>query len=971
MTSKLSSDELRSQLEALVKDKEPQVVALSTDADFEGETLECCGRTYLVRKARSVLEFHDHLLQTEERPLLCLTQLEDGELGLDLRVRLYKRRILSTDAWQTVKHLFGCRDLESSLVRQSHLAKYLLKCQPPQGYAKVKGDVLTADKVWSCLFSFRLGMPRDYLDNLSLLEWAAGDCSAYLQAPGDLKESARERVIEICGDLGRAVLDSLEHGKIQPIALGLALRCLYAPEGESLTGTQREALVRLEASTGGEVLKPEVVREWADAAEYLYNSLPEPDTSLLTEADRILKSLQAENSAAKNSLLPGGLKLRLESLAEVLSVALATNKNFELVQEACDACLAHRLLTEQYQQRLAMLPRLLRWLDVPDSKKKLTLAALSRQYAMNTSFAEWARLRCEGQTSSSPVAPHLSSLLSRVADKLESQAEAFAKGLAAWNSAGEPEAGIWKIEDVVDRLLVPIVEAKGGRFLMVVLDGCAWSTIHEVMESFPAADWRNLAPEKGDGLPQVLAAYPSVTECSRTSLLSGRLVSGNASTESKSFSEHVRLRAACNKGRPPVLFHKGDLKGEHDRLSSEVESKIADTKYKAVAVVLNAIDDHLEKDDQIVIPWSLGTIRFLTDLVTLAHQSGRILVLASDHGHVLERGSELLHSKREGGARWQSGRKPEQGEIVLSGPRVLIDADSVVLPWSERIRYTMKKNGYHGGCHPSEILAPLLVLAPEERDIPGWAETGRPKPVWWQRPMPKVVPPAPSADLVHVVEESKKSEPADGQMMLIEEPVEKPKVNFIDAALSFPTIEGKWSEQDADVDKSWARRLLKELETRGDKAPVSLLAAELGQSEERFRKLFVQVANLLTVDGNYLVNLTPDGGSVILSRSVLEGFAPKAQSGTLIEVERTNGDSLSFTVPLKTMTLQERIILESLAKYGQLSEAELKESVRTRRVGGILEKLMERLAKLDFPHLQQSGVGEGGRLYRLDVERLN
>ncbi|MFA5508423.1 MAG: hypothetical protein WC423_23565, partial [Vulcanimicrobiota bacterium] len=119
--SELTVSKLRNQLDTVVKDHRPDVVALALSGEFSEDTLECRGRTYLVRRARSVLEFHDHLDQAAGRPLLCLTELDSRELGLDLRCRLHKRRVISVDPWETVKHLFDCRNIESSLLRLGHL----------------------------------------------------------------------------------------------------------------------------------------------------------------------------------------------------------------------------------------------------------------------------------------------------------------------------------------------------------------------------------------------------------------------------------------------------------------------------------------------------------------------------------------------------------------------------------------------------------------------------------------------------------------------------------------------------------------------------------------------------------------------------------------------------------------------------------------------------------------------------------
>ena len=56
-------------------------------------------------------------------------------------------------------------------------------------------------------------------------------------------------------------------------------------------------------------------------------------------------------------------------------------------------------------------------------------------------------------------------------------------------------------------------------------------------------------------------------------------------------------------------------------------------------------------------------------------------------------------------ARWRTG-EPNDGEIALSGPRVLLGDGRVVVPWREEIRYTRRRAGYHGGASLAEMAVP-------------------------------------------------------------------------------------------------------------------------------------------------------------------------------------------------------------------------------------------------------------------------
>ena len=68
-------------------------------------------------------------------------------------------------------------------------------------------------------------------------------------------------------------------------------------------------------------------------------------------------------------------------------------------------------------------------------------------------------------------------------------------------------------------------------------------------------------------------------------------------------------------------------------------------------------------------------------------------------------------------ARWRTG-EPRDGEIALTGPRVLLGGGRVVVPWREEIRYTRRRAGYHGGASLAEMAVPVLVLTPAPESLP-------------------------------------------------------------------------------------------------------------------------------------------------------------------------------------------------------------------------------------------------------------
>src|SRR5207237_6427583 len=97
------------------------------------------------------------------------------------------------------------------------------------------------------------------------------------------------------------------------------------------------------------------------------------------------------------------------------------------------------------------------------------------------------------------------------------------------------------VERVLDDVVAPL--ARNVPVLMLVMDGLSRPIYQDLLQSMGEAGWQGHEPETLVRPLQwaALAAVPSITEISRTSLLSGRLQAGDASTEKREFSAHSAL----------------------------------------------------------------------------------------------------------------------------------------------------------------------------------------------------------------------------------------------------------------------------------------------------------------------------------------------------------------------------------------------------------------------------------------------
>src|SRR5690606_3128239 len=302
-----------------------------------------------------------------------------------------------------------------------------------------------------------------------------------------------------------------------------------------------------------------------------------------------------------------------------------------------------------------------------------------------------------------------------------------AQQLAEATASGRSLHGAVLAERFLADVVIPMVTRPDTRVLVVVLDAMSASAATQVAQIASQSGMVEWVPTTGARLP-ALAVLPSLTEHSRTSLLTGSLQSGHGAHEKSG------LAAAVPGAR---VFHKDDLRaGAGDRLPEEVRDAIA-SDAKVLAAVINTIDDTLHKVDASAVTWTRESLQPLSELLDLAQLAGRDVVLTSDHGYVLEHNTEQVAGVRADG-RWRSADlgPAGEGEVLVEGPRVLAPGGRAVLLWDEGRRYGRKQTGYHGGASLPEITIPVLLMrARGAADLPGWMPAPPLTPSWWNDPV--------------------------------------------------------------------------------------------------------------------------------------------------------------------------------------------------------------------------------------------
>jgi len=336
------------------------------------------------------------------------------------------------------------------------------------------------------------------------------------------------------------------------------------------------------------------------------------------------------------------------------------------------------------------------------------------------------------------------------------------------------------------------------------------------------------------------------------------LTTSLAAGEQRAFSEHGALRAAGG-GAEPRLFHKREIADQHGALSAELRAAV-DGPGHVVGAVINAVDEHLKGDDQLRSAWRIRDIVPLRALLTAARDAGRLVVLLSDHGHVLEHGTTQRQTEG-GGERWAEATRPAQdGEVLVEGPRVLVGGGRALLAWSEGLRYKIKKHGYHGGASAQEVLAPAFVLAPTlPEPIDGWVEAPYDPPAWWTG----VEPVAAALPTVAV-------EPAPGEQLTIVAPAASAAPDWIAQLLASPTYaEQRGRATRAPLADERVVAILSALLARDGTMLRPALAQAIGVAPLRLGGLLAALRGLLNYDGYDALEVDDASDTVRLRRDVL------------------------------------------------------------------------------------------------------
>jgi hypothetical protein len=858
-----------------------------SDAVVGSIRVEPCASPLAVRRAMS--EFATSAAGDPDATLVVLTDVSEGDLGADLLGRFVRPKLYGLSPWDAVRRRFGARTLDPAFSepRFSWMADPLLDV--PVESLPVGAVVLSADAALRALAAALLGATGTSLERLLVATASSSFAATVEAADPTVVASLCSTLGDLLGPAGRLVTGAIAHGRGERcLPAGLAARTVVG----SANGSR--AQVRIEDLTGCDAVTDAALAAWARAAEGAFAETAAGGDDRLAGAfgiEHAGSSLVVDWQAASadaSDVLGVSFEARLDRLAVLLDAWLDDDGQVDAdtLRRAVHRVTAHRIASSEpgrsRAQRAQLAARLVSWLRDPLSalhgtgkhdgvgaSPVLTLAESVDAYLGDGAWVDAARRRV-GEGDDTP--DRFASVLLRISEAAHQRRavgnQAFAEALARWSVDGTaaelPSSEVVAVEAVLGDVVAPL--ARQLPTLLVVLDGCGLAPFLELADQFAQFGLKEIG--RDDRRRVALAALPTVTEASRTSLLSGRLRTGAATDESRELPAHPKV-AKLDGPAALVVHHRPDLvSGVGRGLPPHVAAALGENGPRLVAAVVNTIDDELSRGT-FTPEYRIEHLGPLPALLRAAAAAGRAVVVTADHGHVLGVGLDGkgdVARSGEGGDRWRiADREPSEDEVLLRGPRVLLGHERGVLaPWHDDLRYSARHGGYHGGATPDECVVPLSVFAPAGVELPkGWELLSVAKPAWWDLHV-EMIEDAPKPKLPkRRTGKSKATDPGVGQGALFEPPAvgaeepdstETAEVEAVPAWVDEVLGSDVYALQLGSIgrgrpDALKVRSTLAALHRRGGVANHAVIAQATGMPLGRVSGFVAVVARLLNVDG--------------------------------------------------------------------------------------------------------------------------
>lgn len=875
-------------------------------------------RTFRIVPARCELDLRQALRKHDTQPLALLVDY-DTELPLDVQGRLAGGQVYFVDSARRLARHFGASTASSELLA-SPLAR-VLPAQPDASGIRVVGSTLDLATAWRIFLKLRAGFPMDGAfseDRIVAFCAEAPGGATFLEQinrwPG-LLDALHTYVEAAAGPIARLAWEAWERGNGRVVA---AMAVVLAAAADAM---ERDAYAHGRLATlvesiapalkGGRSTDVSFLRRWGGLADSVIRRLdaesPVLADAVIQAAHELIPDTKVAAALSDSQFLPVAFDVAREGLAAALSEAAAKphRQKVEKALAALERLHRHRRADAQPHKdivgRARMAVRVLTYLlHRPDfeaaAKGHATyeeMLLLAENHATEGGFLDQARHAARGGGSDG-LGVAINEVVA-VADALRDRDDAaFVQGLKTWASAGRKSDRVVPVEAALDRFAAQFLRgAEHRKLLILLLDGMAWANAIELvlhlqdLHRFAPIRWRPKGCDPRLLLPPVLAAVPTVTNVSRSTIFAGQAMKpGEPLDTARDPDRFASHRSLTKLGpRPPRLLLRTDAVTPAGHASPEALRLIASDD-RVVAVVLNAIDDSLKVGPGMRIRFDLDTVKPLRDLLYGAADAGRAILLLSDHGHVPGSRMATTTSASVGGAtRWRplaDGEEARAEEVVFEGdsawhPR---NKPRVAVLYRETDSYgAVVHEGEHGGASLAEVVAPAILIASDNLAARYAAEgyvddevevTVFPRPPWWDLELPAAPAQVPVTPAVPAQPTTKPTQQIGLPFVEDKAPVvlaEAPAVmGLLLASSVFKSLHGNVRHElrDEIVPRVGA------IASHGGLMPEDAFARSAGIAPWRVGGAVARMAELLNLDGYEVVVHDKLGRQVRLDLKLLE-----------------------------------------------------------------------------------------------------
>ncbi|EWT07996.1 hypothetical protein N864_11715 [Intrasporangium chromatireducens Q5-1] len=877
------------------------------------------GQRVVIRAAGSALAAREVLREHRDGDwTVIVTDRSEHDLGAGVLAHLVGNNLRRPNAWEAIRQSFSATGVAPSLTKVRNgreVATGLLAAKPATGWPPAPAGVLTRAHAFSSVAREHLGLVGDVIDAITVLNWSVppqsmGALERLREDFGDaLADAMLDWVAESTGPAETPVRRIIQHSSVHDLVpIGLALSVIGSPHldaGESQVAAL--ARVRLEPLLGKPLPSADALSALGSAAVAVVSELARNDRNdahverILQRADQHLADLDAASLTIHSDLLASGFRRRLALLGATLRRGVAALGGpsepaaTEAIEKAWRLCERHRLAQrhrpsgEVVAFRSAV--RLWRWLVSPELPDDAALVEHVRSHLDHGAWADAAINDVDTGVDDEELSTALHLVYDAAVARRQREEHGFARRLAqavssdlnpAAASEGLP-APVWNLEALMSGLVMPM--AKKTPTLLLVMDGMSAAAATEIIaDATGSLGWVEAGASQGASRRAgALAVLPSLTEVSRASLLCGTLTRGGQDVERAGYAELTQRAGKIS----AALFHKKgvDTTRPGALVADGVGAAIDDREgTRLVTVVLNSIDDALDRSDPVGKVWATDEVKHLSALLSRARAAGRTVIMTADHGHVVERrrGDQRPSADLTSGRSRGTSAPAQDDEVLVIGRRVLTDDHSAILAVREGLRYGPLKAGYHGGASAQEVVVPVVVLLPDDKtnDL-GLPLLAPQEPLWWSTANALVTAGAPAApdlrsELSGIPSRGGKG-PVDHGPTLFDEPADAPA----DGARVSESVGAKVCATDvyAAQRKTLPRLAIRDDQVRslldalssasGARLSRTVVATTLGVPAFRVDGALSQVRQLLNVEGYNVVGVDADGQTVVLDQRLL------------------------------------------------------------------------------------------------------